>query len=97
MKDLVSRLDKAEQDRMHKYYGQVSKINDWVNSVKQKVEESAQTCAAVQNYFHSEHQIYTLNTISETLTKCLTGHDFNKMVNTVKERQEFIGKKKLLL
>lgn len=34
MDDLHKRIDKAENDRMQKYYGQISELNDWVVSVK---------------------------------------------------------------
>ena len=51
MADLNWRVDKAEKDRMGKYYGQVSQLNDWVVKVKQKVEDSALMCDALGNYF----------------------------------------------
>ena len=40
MEKLNKRIDKAESDRMHKYYKQVSELQDWVNGAKQKVEDS---------------------------------------------------------
>ena len=71
---------------MHKYYGQVSELHDWANSVKKKIDESTQMCDAVAHYFTSEHQVYTFNAVTETLTKCLGGREFNNLVDEVKDK-----------
>ena len=86
MASLHKRVDKAENDRMKKYYGQISELNDWVVSVKQKVEKNAQISEAISNYFQYEHQIFTLNLVAETLAKCLDGKELNKMIDDMHER-----------
>ena len=95
MTELHDRIDKAEKDRMHKYYGQVSEISTWVISVKQKIEDSAQMCEALRDYFPSEHQIFTMNQVAETLSKCLEGRSLNMFVDEMREKQDRVGKRKM--
>ena len=40
IEQLTKRIDRAEADRMDKYYRQVSELQDWVNGAKKKVEDS---------------------------------------------------------
>ena len=51
MADLTDRINKAEHDRMHKYYGQVSELNDWVQSVKGKIDSANEMTVALGSYF----------------------------------------------
>ena len=81
MSDLTDRIEKAEHDRMHKYYREVSQLNDKVIALKPKIDENAKTCEAVVNYFTCEHQVFTRNQINEVLTKCLQGREFNSMID----------------
>ena len=86
MDDLKNRIEKAEKDRMHKYYGQVSELNDWATSVKKKIEDTTQMCNSLAHYFSSEHQVFTLNLITETMSKCLGGRELNKMIDEVEQK-----------
>ena len=51
VKGLTERIDKAEKDRMHKYYRQVAELNDWSLTVQDKIDSSATMCDALGNYF----------------------------------------------
>lgn len=95
MKDLRDRIDKAEKDRMHKYYGEVAELRDWATSVKKKINDNDKMAEAVGHYFQSEHQVYTMNLISSTLSKCLNGRELNNFIDVAKERQDLQGQKKL--
>ena len=65
--ELTARIDKAEADRMEKYYRQVSHLQDWADSVKGQIESSHKMTDALSNHFCMDYQILTYNMISETL------------------------------
>ena len=71
---LMHRVDKAEADRMDKYYKQVSEVQDWVHKVREKVDYSAVMAEGVANFFGTlEFQVVVNNTISEVLSSTLEG------------------------
>ena len=73
MTGLTKRINKAEHDRMEKYYKQVSHLQDWKNKVIEKIEESHKLTDALSQHFILENQISSLNQISEVMFKVCEG------------------------
>ena len=87
MEKLTQRIDKAESDRMQKYYKQVSELQDWVNGAKQKVEDSCQLSKGLVNFFGTmDSQAVILNSISEVLTNSLEGRQLNNFIDYMQVR-----------
>ena len=51
IEELTARIDRAEADRMEKYYRQVSHLQDWADSVKEKIASSHKMTEALANHF----------------------------------------------
>lgn len=58
---LTKRINKAEEDRMSKYYRQVSDLQDWKTKITEKIEQSHKMAEAVASHFTIENQLVTLN------------------------------------
>ena len=83
---LTKRIDKAEEDRMSKYYKQVSHLQDWVDKWKIPVAKNSEFVDSLSNHFCQENQILIYNIVTETLSKCLEGRPFNKFVEYMRLR-----------
>lgn len=53
MDKLAQRIDKAESDRMTKYYKQVSELQDWVNQAKPRLNDSTKLVEGLANFYGS--------------------------------------------
>ena len=52
MKGLHARLDKAEDDRMDKYYKQVGQLQDWVVSHKEQIEDNRKMVESLTFFYN---------------------------------------------
>ena len=59
--ELTKRIDKAEHDRMSKYYKQVAKIEDWRVKIQDKIDDSYNIAEAVALHFGVESEIVVQN------------------------------------
>lgn len=83
---MTRRIDRAEEDRMDKYYKQVSVVQDWTESVKDFVNDSAKMTENLSSYFCMEHEIKSYNSISEAMTRTLEGRQLNNFVEFMREK-----------
>ena len=95
IEELTARIDRAEADRMEKYYRQVSHLQDWADSVKDQIGSSHKMTDALSNHFCMDYQILTYNIISETLEQSLEGKQKNNFLQFMRDKQDLLGKKKL--
>ena len=92
---LTKTVKKAEHDRMSKYYKQVGELNDWRLKVQESIENNIKITDAVSTHFSVENQVYSLNKISEILLRVLDGHEYNRLIDVVNEKQTYLARKKL--
>ena len=93
---LTKRIDRAEHDRMDKYYRQVAELQDWVYKVRNKIDDNARMTEAVSHYFQGENSVFTFNAVTECLLKCLTGKEYNLLIDFMNEKIQRFTQKKLL-
>ena len=55
IEELTARIDRAEADRMDKYYRQVSHLQEWADSVKEQIASSHKMTDALSNHFCMDH------------------------------------------
>ena len=70
---LYKRINKAEADRMDKYYTQVGELQDWAFSVKSQISESYEMTEALSRFFCTDHIVQTNNLIAEALFRTVDG------------------------
>ena len=82
---------------MSKYYKQVGELNDWRLKVQENIENNTKLTDAVATHFSIENQVLSLNKISEVLLRVLDGHEYNRLIDFVNEKQTYLAKKKLVM
>ena len=80
---------------MSKYYKQVGELNDWRLKVQENIENSTKITDAIASHFSVENQVFSLNKISDILLRVLDGHEYNRLIDIVNEKQNYLAKKKL--
>ena len=79
------RIRKAEEDRMAKYYKQVSELNEWRREAQDNINDNNTMLEAVANHFAIENQVYVFGKISEALLKVLDNRELNKLIDFAEE------------
>ena len=92
---LTKIIKKAEHDRMSKYYKQVSDLNEWRIKMQGHIDDSIKITDAVATHFSVEAHVVSLSRISEIMIKVLDGHQYNKLIDVVNEKQQYLARKKL--
>ena len=91
---LTKRIDKAEEDRMDKYYKQVSELQDWVNEFKPHAVLNNQMIAGFANFLSkNDNHVTIYNAISETMTACLDTHQLNNFIDFMSTKFDSIGQR----